>query len=76
MNKKGAGVMLCLISSLLFISRYVSAAIFGSGISTWSSDLYNAMVKYVGPDLLYASSVALIIGIIYLLWAELEGKRR
>ena len=75
MNKRGTGVIFCLISSLLFIARYIAASIFGSSLSSWSSKLFNAMLEYVGPELHYASLVSLIVGIIYLVWAELEERR-
>lgn len=35
MNKRGAGVSFCFMATILFSIRYISAAIFGSGVSSW-----------------------------------------
>lgn len=76
MNRRGTGVIFILIAALLYCAKYISAAIFGSGISSWSSDLYNAMLKYVGSSLNKWSILALIIGVLYLLWEELVELRK
>ncbi|ERI91906.1 hypothetical protein HMPREF1982_02949 [Clostridiales bacterium oral taxon 876 str. F0540] len=52
--------------------RYVSAAIFGSNVSSWDSNLFANMLEYTGSSLTIASAVALIVGIIYLILAEKE----
>ncbi|RKD30009.1 hypothetical protein [Thermohalobacter berrensis] len=72
MNKRGTGAVFCLISAILYSTRYISAAIFGSGISTWNERLFNAMLKYVGNSLKVFSILALIIGLVYLIWGEYE----
>jgi hypothetical protein len=70
MNKRGAGVAFCAIAAFLFSVRYIAAAIFGSGVNSWSSDLFNEMLKYVGGAFLTFSILSLITGIFYLIWAE------
>ena len=72
MNKRGAGISLIAISAFLFTSRYISAAIFGSGISSWSSDLFRAMLGYVGNTLSIFGGITLTTGIVYLIWGEYE----
>ena len=72
MNRRGAGVIFCLIAALLFSVRYVSAAIFGSGVSSWDSALFHAMLTYIGNGLIIASVTSLLIGIAYLIWAEIK----
>lgn len=74
MNKRGAGICFCFIAALLFSAKYISAAIFGSGVSSWNSQLYGAMLSYIGKGLDIASVLALIAGIIYLFMAENESK--
>lgn len=69
MNKRGAGVAFCAIAALLYIARYITAAIFGSGVSSWDADLFNAMLKYIGPGLLIMSIISLVVGVIYLILA-------
>ncbi len=62
MNNKGIGTVFCLISALLISAKYISAAIFMSGVSSWDAALFVAGLGYVGPVLTIASIIALIIG--------------
>jgi hypothetical protein len=66
MNNKGVGAVFCLISAILMAARYVSAAIFMSGVASWNSELYRAGLEYIGPALPIAAIAALIIGVIFL----------
>lgn len=70
MNRRGAGVSFCFIASFLFSVRYISAAIFGSGVSSWDRVLFNAMLECIGNTLLILSVISLVVGIIYLIMAE------
>jgi hypothetical protein len=74
MEKRLTGVMFCLIAAILFISRYITAAIFMSGVSSWSSDLFNRALEYVGTPLLVLSIISLVIGVAYLFMAEISDK--
>ena len=75
MNRRAAGVMFCCISAFLFSSRYIAAAIFGSGVTSWSAKLYSAMLIYVGKTLTVWAVIALIVGIVYLVIAERQEAR-
>ena len=75
MSRRTTGTVLLAISALLYASRYLSAAIYGSSSASWSTELFNAMLQYVGPGLARWSLVALVVGIVYLGWAELEAMR-
>jgi hypothetical protein len=66
MSKRGAGVVFCLISAILFSARYLSAAIFMSSVSSWNSELFQHALDYVGLPLLLFSIISLIVGILYL----------
>jgi hypothetical protein len=72
MNRRGTSVVFCFIAAFLFSTRYVAAAIFGSNVTSWNSDLFNAMLEYVGTPLVVASVISLIVGIAYLAWAEVK----
>lgn len=77
MNKRTTGVIFCLIAAMLFSCRYISAAIFMSGILTWSNELFNAGLEYIGSPLLVLSILSLICGAVYLVWAEIgEPKKK
>lgn len=74
MSRRAAGVRLLAVAAILYSTRYLAAAIFGSGISSWDADLFRAMLQYVGQGPGTWSLAALVAGIIYLVWAELEAK--
>ena len=70
MSHRITGVVLIAIAAMLYSTHYLSAAIFATGISSWNADLFNAMRQYIGNGLTRWSLVALIVGVIYLVWAE------
>lgn len=76
MNKRGTGAIFCLMGSLLFAARYITAAIFMSNASSWDSLLFAAGLEYQGDGMLIFSVISLIIGAVYLVWAELEERKR
>lgn len=71
-NRRFAGVVFCFMAAFLFSMRYISAAIFGSNVSSWSSELFGNMLKYTGNGLTVASVIALVVGVIYLILSEIE----
>lgn len=73
MSRRTTGTLFLAIAVLLHITRYLSAAIFGSSLTNWSSDLFNVMLQYIGPGLVRWSAAALVVGIGYLTWAEVEA---
>ena len=50
MNKRTAGVMFCLIAGVLFAIRYIVAALFMSGVSSWNAMIFAAGLEYQGND--------------------------
>lgn len=73
MSRRTTGTILLIISAFLYGVRYVSAAIFGSGVNSWNENLFHAMLGYIGNGPKILSILALIAGLFYLIWAELEG---
>ena len=67
MNNKGVGAIFCLIAAILAGARYLAAAIFMSGTSSWNADLFAESLKYVGPVLQIAAIIALAIGVFFLI---------
>jgi len=76
MTRRSMGFGFCAIAAFLFASRYLCAAVFGSGVRSWSSGLFRAMYGYVGPGLSIAASVALVAGVGYIIWGELTDRRK
>ena len=72
MGRRAAGVGLCFIAAFLYSSRYITAAIFGSGVSSWSAELFDTMLQYVGNSITTLSIIALAAGIVYLVLAEIR----
>ena len=73
MGSRGAGVAFCSIAAFLFATRYVAAAIFGSGVNTWNGELFGNMLKYTGNALIVASVIALVVGVVYLIVGEMRS---
>jgi hypothetical protein len=73
MNRRGTGIIFIVISAFLISIKYLSAAIFGSGVSSWSVNLFQAMLNYVGDTLSNFSVLALILGIAYIVWGEIDA---
>lgn len=76
MNKRGTGTIFCLIAAILFSTLYIAAAIYMSGVSSWDANLFSSGLEYVGSPLFYLSIISLMIGVGYLIWGELEDKRK
>lgn len=76
MGKRSVGAIFCLISAILFSSRYIAAAIFMSGISSWNSELFEAGLEYVGTPLFVLSLASLGVGLGYLVWAEISESKK
>lgn len=70
MSRRTTGVVFCFIAALLYATRYLAAAIFGSGVSSWDAELFRAMLQYVGDGPVVLTILALTIGVAYLVWDE------
>ena len=66
MNNKGVGAVFCLIAALLTAARYMTAAIFMSGVLSWDGELFRAGLEYIGPALPIAAWAALAAGVVFL----------
>jgi hypothetical protein len=79
MSHRATGILFILVAALLYATRYIAAAIFGSGVSSWNAELFQAMLSYVGDGPTVWALLALIVGVAYLVWAEYAawlGRRR
>jgi hypothetical protein len=75
MTRRTTGTTFIAIAAGLYIARFLTAAIFGSGVVSWNTELFASMLNYVDQGLGTWSLVALVIGVLYLLWAELDELR-
>lgn len=74
MNRRGVGVCFCFIAAILESAHYISTAIFLSGVKTWSKELFFEGLGYTGNILDVLSVIALCVGIVYLVMAEIEKR--
>jgi hypothetical protein len=74
MSRRTTGVTFCAIAAFLFAVRYLAAAIYiaGANMSEYSSEMFNRWMGYVGSLPWTLAGLALLAGIAYLIWAELE----
>lgn len=75
MNNKGVGSIFCLIAAILLGVRYVAAAVFMSGVSSWSAELFASGLAYIGPVPLIAAAVALVIGLCFLVSGIVQDRK-
>lgn len=75
MNRRSAGVCFLAIAAFLYAARHLVAAIYGTGGQTWSNEIYQRILNYVGTDLWVLGAVAAAVGIGYLVWAEVGDRR-
>ncbi len=75
MNNKGIGAVFCLIAAILMSARYLSAAVFMSGITSWSRELFVQGLEAVGSPLMIASLAALAAGIAFLGIGIFQGRK-
>ena len=66
MDNKGVGAIFCLTSAILTSARYIAAAIYMSNVTSWSNDMFQEGLSYVGMPLKAVSIIALILGICFL----------
>lgn len=76
MSRRGTGLGFISIAAFLYSTRFIAAAIFGSGVQSWDTDLFSAMLGYVDQGLSTVSVISLIAGIAYLVWAEIADIRK
>ena len=76
MSRRSTGTILIAVSAFLYAAHFVAAAIFGSGLSSWDTGLFRAMLQYTDQGLDTASLVSLIAGVLYLGWAELSERQK
>ena len=66
MNDKGVGAIFCMIAAILMSARYLSAAVFMSGVTSWDKALFEAGLAYVGQPLKICAILALAAGLVFL----------
>lgn len=77
MSRRAAGVTLISIAAFLYAIRMLSAAIFGSNVTSWNADLYRSMLSYVTQSgLCLIILTAFVTGCLYILWAEISEMRQ
>lgn len=71
MTRRTAGVHLIGIGAFLYATRYISAAIWGSGYASWSAQLYSGLLGYVDQGLTTWSIISIVGGMVFLVWGEI-----
>ena len=73
MDRRIFGVIFLAIGAALYASRFVCAAIYGSGMASQSHELFEHIYDYVGFGLSGLALAFFALGGAYLLWGELES---
>jgi hypothetical protein len=72
MNRRGTGVSLLAIAAILFSTKYISAAIYGSNVEAWKIETFEDQLNNMGNFLDYLSFLSLVLGVGYLIIAEIK----
>jgi len=75
MGRRFVGAIFCLISAILFASRYIASALFLSSATAYHKELFEGVLDNIGTTLLWLSITSLIVGIVYLIWAEVRDMK-
>jgi hypothetical protein len=79
MNKRAAGITLLVISAILFISRnsthFIVAAIMGRKDNVLGEGMFEYALSVTKSFSFIPEIIALCLGIIYLVWAEMDKKK-
>ena len=70
MNKRAAGVMFIFLAAIFICTKFISAAIYASSEAAWNAGIFKDQLKEIGNTLDILSILSLIVGIIYLYFAE------
>ena len=76
MSNKVIGTIFCMIAAILTGVRYIAAAIFMSNSPSWSAELFQTALKYIGPVPLIAAIAALVVGIGFLVFGLLQDGKK
>lgn len=76
MNNKGIGAVFCLIAAILTAARYLAAAVFMSNVASWSAELFQCGLDYVGSPLKILAVISLIVGIVFLVLGIRQDLRK
>jgi hypothetical protein len=71
MSRRASGVAFIGYAALFYITRFLSAAIWGQGFSSWNAEGFQALLGYVDQGLSTVSLISLVVGGVYILWGEL-----
>ena len=74
MSRRASGTVFCAISAFLLASCYLCTAIQCAGKTSWSSQHFRDCLR-VTDSLQFLGVVALVVGILYLIAAEVVEKR-
>lgn len=73
-SKRLTGAIFCMTAGIIYAVRYIVAAIFMSGVSSWDAVLFREGLRYQGTMPLIIALIFAVVGVVYLVRAEREEK--
>jgi len=74
--RRTVGLGFVALAVFTYCTRYIAAAIFGSNLQSHNAQLFEAMLQYVGTRLVTISQILGLVGIVYIIWAEVGELRK
>lgn len=70
MWKKTLGSVFIIASAILYSSMYISAAIYGSVITSKSKEIFSTYLVFIGNGLIIPSIILFILGCVFILLSK------
>ena len=72
MWKKTLGSVFIIASAILYSSMYISAAIYGSVITSKSKEIFSTYLGFIGNGLIIPSIILFILGCVFILYLKIK----
>ncbi len=76
MSRRTAGVGLIAIAALIYSARVIATAILTNQFSNTDSQVFANYLMYTDQGVSVLTTIAILVGIGYLVWAEIEDHRK
>ena len=73
--KRITGALFILVAAILYSIPYICSSVYMSQFGEYSSDQISLGINYVGGHFFLLSAAAFIVGIIYIVLAELDDRK-
>ena len=74
MTRQLVGTVLLVVAAILHAARHLGAMVFVANKTGDMGEAYSSALRAGGSELITLSVIALLVGLVYLLWGEYESR--